>query len=295
MPFLDTVVSGFALALPARHKVRGLSKKRLLRKAAAPLLPARDRARPQARLLDPGRGVAARRARAVRARDARGGRAPAAGLLPARAGARDCSTSTSPAREDWSRQLWGLLVVHALVRAPRRARGPRRSRERGCRRRCSREGLDRHDGERARARLPAADRDPARARRRGRDHRARLRADAAAARAARARGGRGDRAARRPLAHGQGARDGVAPARAAELGARPRLRRRARARLARADDDRAAARHPELDDVRLRVGVAAAPARLPRRDEASSCRTRSRPNGSRATARRRRSSSSTRG
>ena len=41
MPFLDSVVTGFALALPARHKVRGLSKKRLLRKAAEPLLPAR--------------------------------------------------------------------------------------------------------------------------------------------------------------------------------------------------------------------------------------------------------------
>jgi asparagine synthase (glutamine-hydrolysing) len=41
VPFLDSVVTGFALALPARHKVRGLSKKRLLRKAAEPLLPAR--------------------------------------------------------------------------------------------------------------------------------------------------------------------------------------------------------------------------------------------------------------
>ena len=41
VPFLDTVVAGFALALPTRHKVRGLSKKRLLRKAAEPLLPAR--------------------------------------------------------------------------------------------------------------------------------------------------------------------------------------------------------------------------------------------------------------
>ena len=47
---------------------------------------------------------------------------------------------------------------------------------------------------------------------------------------------------------------------------RPRLRPRARPRLARADHDRAAARHPELDDVRLRVGVAPAPARLPRSD-----------------------------
>ena len=39
VPFLDTVVTNFALSLPARHKVRGLGKKRLLRKAVAPLLP----------------------------------------------------------------------------------------------------------------------------------------------------------------------------------------------------------------------------------------------------------------
>jgi asparagine synthase (glutamine-hydrolysing) len=39
VPYLDTVVTNLALALPARHKVRRLSKKVLLRKAAAPLLP----------------------------------------------------------------------------------------------------------------------------------------------------------------------------------------------------------------------------------------------------------------
>jgi asparagine synthase (glutamine-hydrolysing) len=39
VPYLDTVVTNLALALPTRHKVRGLSKKILLRKAAAPLLP----------------------------------------------------------------------------------------------------------------------------------------------------------------------------------------------------------------------------------------------------------------
>src|SRR5205823_14269228 len=39
VPFLDTVVTNLALALPRRHKVHGLSKKVLLRKAAAPLLP----------------------------------------------------------------------------------------------------------------------------------------------------------------------------------------------------------------------------------------------------------------
>jgi asparagine synthase (glutamine-hydrolysing) len=39
VPYLDTVVTNMALALPTRHKVRGLSKKVLLRKAAVPLLP----------------------------------------------------------------------------------------------------------------------------------------------------------------------------------------------------------------------------------------------------------------
>ena len=39
VPFMDTVVSNFAFSLPARHKVRGLSKKRLLRQAVEPLLP----------------------------------------------------------------------------------------------------------------------------------------------------------------------------------------------------------------------------------------------------------------
>ncbi len=39
VPILDTVVAEFALALPSRLKVRGLSKKRLLREAVAPLLP----------------------------------------------------------------------------------------------------------------------------------------------------------------------------------------------------------------------------------------------------------------
>jgi asparagine synthase (glutamine-hydrolysing) len=39
VPYLDTVVTNLALALPARQKVRGLAKKVLLRKAAEPLLP----------------------------------------------------------------------------------------------------------------------------------------------------------------------------------------------------------------------------------------------------------------
>jgi len=41
VPFLDPAVTNFALALPARHRVRGLRKKVLLRKAVAPLVPDR--------------------------------------------------------------------------------------------------------------------------------------------------------------------------------------------------------------------------------------------------------------
>ena len=40
VPFLDTVLSEFAFGLPSRLKVRGLAKKRLLRKALAPIVPA---------------------------------------------------------------------------------------------------------------------------------------------------------------------------------------------------------------------------------------------------------------
>ncbi len=39
VPFLDPLVTSFAFGLPTQHKVRGLSKKVLLRKAVAPLLP----------------------------------------------------------------------------------------------------------------------------------------------------------------------------------------------------------------------------------------------------------------
>src|SRR5205807_2019161 len=39
VPYLDTAVTNLALALPTRHKLRALTKKVLLRKAAEPLLP----------------------------------------------------------------------------------------------------------------------------------------------------------------------------------------------------------------------------------------------------------------
>jgi asparagine synthase (glutamine-hydrolysing) len=41
VPFLDPAVTTFAAALPAKHRVRGLRKKVLLRKAVAPLVPSR--------------------------------------------------------------------------------------------------------------------------------------------------------------------------------------------------------------------------------------------------------------
>jgi asparagine synthase (glutamine-hydrolysing) len=41
VPYLDPVVADLALSLPTRHKVLGLSKKRLLRRAASPLVPRR--------------------------------------------------------------------------------------------------------------------------------------------------------------------------------------------------------------------------------------------------------------
>lgn len=40
VPFLDPVVADFALSTPVTHKLRGLQKKRLLRAAAAPIIPA---------------------------------------------------------------------------------------------------------------------------------------------------------------------------------------------------------------------------------------------------------------
>ena len=84
VPFLDPAVDSFAAALPTRLKVRRGAKKVLLRRAARAAPPARDRARPQARVLDPGRRLAPRRAGAVRPRDALARHAAPPGLLPAR-------------------------------------------------------------------------------------------------------------------------------------------------------------------------------------------------------------------
>ncbi|HEU5215225.1 MAG TPA: asparagine synthase (glutamine-hydrolyzing) [Gaiellaceae bacterium] len=109
VPFLDPVVTALAFALPTRLKVRGLAKKVLLRKAVEPLVPAeivhgrkRGFSIPAAAWL---RGELEPFARATLAPDnlRRQGffqPQPVARLLDEHAAG----------REDWSRQLWGLLA-----------------------------------------------------------------------------------------------------------------------------------------------------------------------------------------
>ncbi len=123
VPFLDTVVTNFALALPTRHKVRGLRKKVLLRKAVAPLVPReivsgkkRGFSIPAAAWL---RGELAPFAREVLA--------PATirrqGFFQPNAVGALLDRHVS-GREDLSRQLWGLLSFtlwyeHHVERTPR--------------------------------------------------------------------------------------------------------------------------------------------------------------------------------
>ncbi len=109
VPFLDTVVSNFAFSLPARHKVRWLSKKRLLRAAAEPLLPRsvvhgrkRGFSIPAAAWL---RGDLEPFARETLAPD----RLRRQGVLRPEAVARVLDDHVA-GREDLSRQLWGLLA-----------------------------------------------------------------------------------------------------------------------------------------------------------------------------------------
>jgi asparagine synthase (glutamine-hydrolysing) len=108
VPFLDTVVTNLALALPTRHKVRGLGKKVLLRKAAEPLLPGRivrGRKRgfsiPAAAWL---RGELEPFARDVLAGDT----LRRQGYLDPAVAHRYLDEHVA-GKADWSRQLWGLL------------------------------------------------------------------------------------------------------------------------------------------------------------------------------------------
>ena len=109
VPFMDTMVANFALSLPARHKVRGLQKKRLLRKAVEPLLPRqvvhgrkRGFSIPAAAWL---RGDLEPFARATLAPETLGRQ----GFFDPAAVTRVLDDHVA-GREDLSRQLWGLLA-----------------------------------------------------------------------------------------------------------------------------------------------------------------------------------------
>ncbi|MDQ5821618.1 MAG: asparagine synthase (glutamine-hydrolyzing) [Actinomycetota bacterium] len=129
VPFLDTVVTNLAFALPTRHKVRGLQKKVLLRKAAEPLLPRRivqARKRgfsiPAAAWL---RGELEPFARETLSRD----RVRSQGFFDPVAVERVLDDHVS-GREDLSRQLWGLLAFtlwheRHVEREPTALREPR--------------------------------------------------------------------------------------------------------------------------------------------------------------------------
>ena len=109
VPYLDEAVANFALALPTRLKVRGWAKKRLLRRAVAPLLPS---------------SVASARKRGFSIPAAAWLRGPflpfvrdalspetvrRQGLFEPRAVSRLLETHVA-GREDLSRPLWGLLM-----------------------------------------------------------------------------------------------------------------------------------------------------------------------------------------
>jgi asparagine synthase (glutamine-hydrolysing) len=109
VPFLDTVVTNLALALPTNQKVRGLRKKVLLRKAAEPLLPReivhgrkRGFSIPAAAWL---RGALEPFARETLSADT----LRRQGFFRPEAVARLIDDHVSR-REDLSRQLWGVLA-----------------------------------------------------------------------------------------------------------------------------------------------------------------------------------------
>ena len=114
VPYLDPVVAELALALPTNLKVRGLQKKWLLRQAAAPLIPANIiKARK--------RGFSIPAAAWLRgelqpfARDLLSGeRTRAQGYFEPAAVARLLDDHIAR-REDYSRQLWGLISFSLWV------------------------------------------------------------------------------------------------------------------------------------------------------------------------------------
>jgi asparagine synthase (glutamine-hydrolysing) len=129
VPFLDPAVTSFAFALPRRQRVRGLSKKVLLRKAAEPLLPRevvhgrkRGFSIPAAAWLRGELEPFARETLSAATVTRQGFFRPAAvtRLLDEHVAR----------RQDWSRQLWGLLAFtlwyeHHVEQEPPRLRSAR--------------------------------------------------------------------------------------------------------------------------------------------------------------------------
>jgi asparagine synthase (glutamine-hydrolysing) len=129
VPFLDPVVTNFALALPGKHKVRGLRKKVLLRKAAEPLVPSELLRRRKRGFSIP----AAAWLRGELEPFARETLSPETlrrqGFLRPEAVTRLIDDHVS-GREDLSRQLWGLLAFtlwheRHVERTPGALREPR--------------------------------------------------------------------------------------------------------------------------------------------------------------------------
>jgi asparagine synthase (glutamine-hydrolysing) len=109
VPFLDNEVAGFAHGLATPLKVRGLAKKRLLRRALAPLLPREV-------LRGPKQGFSIPVAAWLRGPLRNFARETLAAETLARQGCLDPATVTSlldrhcSGKEDLSRQLWGLIA-----------------------------------------------------------------------------------------------------------------------------------------------------------------------------------------
>jgi asparagine synthase (glutamine-hydrolysing) len=128
VPFCDPVVASFAHALPTRQKVRGLRKKLLLRRAAAPLLP-------RSIVYGRKRGFSIPAAAWLRGELEPFARATLSAETLRRQGFFDPRTVERLIddhvlrREDRSRQLWGLLAFtlwheHHVERTPGRPRIP---------------------------------------------------------------------------------------------------------------------------------------------------------------------------
>ena len=122
VPFLDREVASFAFALPRAQRVRGFSKKRLLRRAAEPFLPSRVTRGPKqgfsipvAAWLRNGLEPFAREALSPAALDS-------AQLLDSEA-AQGLLDAHVERREDYSRQIWGLMALSLWCQRQRAAVG----------------------------------------------------------------------------------------------------------------------------------------------------------------------------